>query len=100
MAILIFQKRLAVDNKCMNTELLIQIIGWIGTGCILYAYWMTRQPRALEKTHIDEYLNFFGALCIGINVFFHQAWPAFALQCAWMVIALITFFRQKDLKNY
>jgi hypothetical protein len=84
----------------MNTEFIVQIIGWVGTGCILYAYWMTRRPEVLQKTHHDEFLNFFGALCIGINVFFHQAWPAFALQCAWMVIAVLTFMRQSDYRSH
>ena len=47
-------------------------------------------------------MNFFGALGVGVNVFYQAAWPALALQVVWgiiAVIALVNIFLKKHEKN-
>jgi len=47
-------------------------------------------------------MNFFGAIGIGVNVFYHQAWPAFIMEVIWALIAvsaLINLLKNKNLKK-
>ena len=78
----------------MNLDIVVSIIGWIGTGCIVTAFFLHEMKKLdATKSQFYQLLNIFGALGIGVNVFVHQAWPAFALQCLWGVIAFVALMR-------
>jgi hypothetical protein len=70
-----------------------QIIGWVGTVLILGGYFLN-QNNYLET---DDWrygaLNLFGALAIGVDVYINQAWPAFGLQIAWVLISIVALYK-------
>ncbi len=63
-------------------------VGWIGTFLIVLAYALVSAKKVESNSILYQALNLFGALGVGINVFYQQAWPAFALQIVWGVIAV------------
>lgn len=80
---------------------LTELIGWIGTLLIVLAYMLLSFDKLEEDDRRYMLLNLFGAIGVGFNVFTQHAWPAFALQIVWGVVALIsllkTFRARKEL---
>ena len=74
-------------------ELYFQIAGWIGTVLIVGAYFLTTRQYIITKGKTDEWMNLFGAVGVGINVFHQHAWPAVALQITWFVIAVASLLK-------
>ena len=74
-------------------EVIIEIIGWIGTFFVVLAYFLVSYKKIQPTSKEYQLLNLFGALGISINVWHHQAWPSFALQIVWGVIALIALLK-------
>ena len=69
-------------------NILIEIIGWIGTFLIVLAYFLVSSKKINSASKEYQLLNLFGALGTSINVWHHRTWPSFALQIIWGVIAL------------
>lgn len=77
-------------------EMFSQIIGWVGTAFILIAYIsLVYFKQITEDSKTYQLLNLFGAIFIGISVFYKMAWPAFALQISWALIAILSLVRKK-----
>ena len=68
--------------------IILEIIGWIGTACIVLAYALVSSRKIRGSDNTYQLLNLCGACGVAINVFLQQAWPAFALQIIWFLIAL------------
>jgi hypothetical protein len=66
-------------------------LGWIGMGMLLIAYW--RRDRLPPVAY--ALLNLVGAGLIAVVCFVQAAWPAFALECAWAVIAVRDLVRPR-----
>ena len=69
-------------------ELLTELAGWIGTLLIVSAYFLVSYKKISPSSRTYQVLNLVGAIGVGINVLYQQAWPALALQVAWAVIAI------------
>lgn len=65
-----------------------QIAGWIGTVLIVSMYFLDANKKIDNSSKTGSLINLLGAVGIGINVFYQQAWPAFVLQIVWGVIAV------------
>lgn len=76
-------------------ETLIQTTGWIGTILIVLAYFLVSYRKVSGTSKIYQAINLFGAIGVGINVFYQQAWPAVALQIVWGIIAIIALMKSK-----
>ena len=76
-------------------EIIIQSIGWVGTILIVFAYFLVSSERLTAKDTLYQWMNLLGAISIGINVFHQQAWPAFALEIAWGIIAISSITKSK-----
>lgn len=72
---------------------LTELIGWIGTLCIVLAYSLLSFNKIEEDNRRYILLNLFGAIGVGFNVFTQHAWPAFTLQIVWGVVALISLVK-------
>jgi hypothetical protein len=82
--------------------MIVDIIGWVGTLLVLLAYYLVSSEKLKPTGNEYNLINFFGALFIGINVFFNQAWPAVALNIVWggvAVISLVKNLRQKQFQS-
>lgn len=75
-------------------EISIQIIGWAGTFLIVFAYILVSYKKVDGSSKIYQTINLFGAIGVGINVFYQQAWPAVALQIVWGIIAIIALLKR------
>ena len=74
-------------------ELFTQIVGWAGTLFVVVAFFLEEIEKINAESKFYQLLNFFGAIGIGVNVFYHGAWPAFALQVVWGIIAVFSLMR-------
>ena len=70
-----------------NLNILIEIIGWLGMGLTLLAYWLISSKRLEAKSVFYQMLNLGGALGIAINAFYYRALPSLALNAIWALIA-------------
>lgn len=69
--------------------LFVQIIGWIGTFLIILAYVLVSFKKVAGDSRKYQIMNLFGALGVGINVFYQRAWPALVLEIVWAIIAIV-----------
>ena len=76
-------------------EIFTQTIGWIGTILIVVAYFLVSNNKISATSKRYQLLNLLGAIGVGFNVFHQSAWPAFALQVVWAVIAIIALIKIK-----
>ncbi|MFL0353668.1 hypothetical protein [Xanthomarina sp. GH4-25] len=76
-------------------ELLIDILGWSGSGFIIIAYALTLIEN---KKYLDygKYLNLFGGLLIAVNCYFYNAIPPFVTNLLWSVIATLTIYKSRN----
>lgn len=74
-------------------EILIQITGWTGTLLIVLAYFLVTYKKLESSGKIYALMNLFGAIGIGINVYFHQAWPAVIMELVWALIAVSSLIK-------
>lgn len=72
-----------------------QAIGWVGTFLLILAYYLVSNKKVSGTSSFYQLLNLFGALFVGVNVFYQQAWPAFTLQIIWGIIAIISLAKMK-----
>ena len=72
-------------------DIFSQIIGWAGTFLVIFAYFLVSNNKINSESKKYQLMNLFGAIGIGFNVFYQQAWPSFALQIIWGIIAIFSF---------
>ena len=78
-------------------EIFAQIVGWVGAFLVVLAYFLVSYKKVEGDNRIYQFMNLFGALGVGVNVFYQQAWPALAIQVVWGTIAIIALI--KSIKN-
>lgn len=76
-------------------EVIVQIVGWVGTVLIVLAYVLVSTKKMDGSNTYYQLINLFGALGVGVNVFYQEAWPALALQVVWGIIAVLALVRRK-----
>ena len=76
-------------------DIFSQIIGWAGTFLVIFAYFLVSNNKINPESKKYQLMNLFGAIGIGFNVFYQEAWPALALQIAWGIIAVLSLIRKK-----
>lgn len=76
-------------------EIIMQIIGWVGTILIITAYFLVSKNKVDGNSNSYQIMNLVGAVCLGINVYYVQSWPALALQVMWGAIAITTLLKRK-----
>ncbi|OYY90556.1 MAG: hypothetical protein B7Y45_07550 [Sphingomonas sp. 28-66-16] len=72
-----------------TVDLLVEIIGWIGSGLCLGAYLLTSTGRLSGKSARYQAMNFVGGATLAINVLWHRAYPAALLEIGWAAIGLV-----------
>lgn len=77
-------------------EIFAQFVGWIGAFLVVLAYFLVSSKKVQGHSRVYQFMNFFGAIGVGINAFYQEAWPSFAIQIVWGIIAI--FALAKSLK--
>ena len=75
-------------------KLLIDVLGWSGSGFLILAYGLTLVENN-KYINYSKYLNLFGALLIAINCYYYNALPSFVSNLIWSVMATFTLYRVK-----
>jgi hypothetical protein len=73
--------------------LVIDIIGWIGAGCLLLAYSLVSRGRVAGGGRPYQLLNVSGSVGLAVNTIAYEAWPSTALNLFWLGIGLIALIR-------
>lgn len=68
-------------------ELPIEIVGWLGAGLILAAYFLLTEGKLTAKSKTYHLLNLIGGLGIVANAISNSAYPPAGLNIVWIAIA-------------
>ena len=70
-----------------------EIAGWIGMVLTLLAYVLISFEWVKATSKVYQFMNLFGVIGLGVNVFANHAWPVFFLECIWAGVALVSLVR-------
>jgi len=83
-------------------NILVEIMGWIGSVIIVGSYALNITGR-LEATHkLYVLANILGGLFFVVNTYFHQAYPSMFVNIVWVIIAIVMLNKKdknKEAKN-
>lgn len=85
-----------------NIDLLIEIIGWIGSIEILLAYGLNSYQKIKSNSLAFSLLNLTGGIFLMIYTLYKDAFANTFVNLVWVIIAVIAlgkFYRQKPAKN-
>lgn len=71
----------------------VEIAGWAGMIMTLLAYVLISFGKTKADTKLYQYLNLFGVIGLGINVFAKGAWPVLGLEIVWAGVAITALWR-------
>lgn len=72
------------------------MVGWIGMVSMVSAYFLVSHKKLKSHDISYQLMNLFGAIGLGINVFYQRAWPALAFEVLWILIAITALIRRGD----
>jgi len=82
-------------EEIKKMDLLIEIVGWIGSILIVGSYYLNIQGKLDSKDSKYIWANMMGGICFIINTYAHHAYPSVAVNIVWVIIALFAIFRKK-----
>ena len=78
----------------MNTNILIDLIGWLGASLILVAYYLISSKKTSSDSKAYQMLNLIGAIALIINTYAKGAIPPAVLNLIWAIIALKSLLKK------
>ena len=85
-----------MDVPADTTELLIEVVGWIGAGLILLGYALVSSGRIQARSASFQLMILAGAAGFVLNSGFHGAWPSTILNVIWIGIAAVSLYRRRQ----
>jgi len=80
-------------------DVLIEIMGWIGSVLIVGSYALNITGR-LEATHkLYVLANILGGLFFVVDTYFHQAYPSMFVNIVWVIIAIVMLSKKDKNKE-
>ena len=73
--------------------ILIEIVGWIGAGLILFAYLLLSMGRLTGQSALYQWMNVVGASGFVVNGWWHGAIPSASLNVIWLLIGVVALWR-------
>ena len=70
------------------TDLIIDILGWIGSLLLVTAYWLNSKNLINAQTRAYQLLNIIGSLTLMINTFYYGAYPSSSVNIIWLLMGL------------
>lgn len=68
-------------------------VGWVGSFIVLFSYSQVALRRWRVRSFANQFGNFVGSGCLGLNSFFYQAWVPLVLNLVWSLVAVITIWQ-------
>ena len=73
----------------MTFHSLAAVLGWIGTGMLLLAYWLVSTERVTGHSPVYQLLNIGGSIGLGLAAMAGGVWSSVALNAIWGVIGAV-----------
>ncbi len=73
--------------------LFTHIVGWVGAFLVVLAYLLVSSKKVQGDSRAYQFMNLAGAVGVGINALYQAAWPSFAIQIVWGMIALVALIQ-------
>jgi peptidoglycan biosynthesis protein MviN/MurJ (putative lipid II flippase) len=80
----------------MKPQLVIDILGWTGTGFLVLAYFLVSRKVLAGDSLNYQLLNLAGGGLLTLNSFYYGAFPSVALNIVWIGIAIFTLSKRKS----
>ncbi|OWW25321.1 hypothetical protein B4Q04_12370 [Zobellia sp. OII3] len=71
-----------------------EILGWVGTFCFLFSYYMLIQGKWLSHQPIYHWFNIAGSALFIANGAFYSAWAVVFVNLAWGGIACYGLYKR------
>jgi hypothetical protein len=81
-------------SNIQKIKMIIEIIGWIGAGCVIWAYYLISSGKANNKNQLYQWLNMIGAILLIINTISLMAYPSAFVNVVWLVIAVLGLMKK------
>lgn len=82
----------------MSWQLIIDIIGWVGSFEVILAYGLNSYQKINSDSIWYQILNLTGGVFLIINTVYYGSYPSTAINVVWVVIATValgSMFRRK-----
>lgn len=79
----------------MDTTLIVNVIGWLGSAAVIVAYVMVSTNRLRGDSAAYQLLNLVGGVFLVINTIYWSAYPSTFVNLVWIGIALFAIARAK-----
>jgi hypothetical protein len=79
----------------MESNLVIDVIGWLGVAGLVSAYGLVSAKRLAGDSAIYQLLNLLGAGLLIANSFYYGAFPSVGINVVWTAIAVYTLVSQR-----
>ena len=76
-------------------QLLIDVMGWVGTILYLFAYALISLKKVEGDSTLYQGINILAGILLITNTFYWRAYPSTALNMAWIGIAIFTLSRKR-----
>lgn len=76
-----------------NSNVLIDVVGWIGALAILVAYALVSTRKLESHSTPYQLLNLVGGACLIVNTVYYRAYPSAVLNGFWAGIAVYTIVK-------
>ena len=76
-------------------NLIVDILGWIGSIMLIIAYWMVSQNKISAQSLLYQGLNIAGSILLIVNTFYYRAFPSTALNVVWVLIGLQILYKAR-----
>lgn len=73
----------------------IDIIGWVGSAFVVYAYAMNMFNRMRSDSLSYYLLNITGSICLIVNTLYHHAIPSAVVNMIWVALAMWAMGRHR-----
>ena len=74
-------------------ELIIDILGWVGSLEVILAYAMISSQRISAQNILYQLLNLTGAIFLILNTYYYGAYPSTLINIVWVLIAIAALFK-------
>lgn len=85
-----------------NWNLLVEIVGWVGSLAILMAYALNSYQKIRSDSTLFLFLNLTGGLLLMAYTFYKDAFANTFLNLVWVIVAVIALaklYRRRSVKN-
>lgn len=76
-------------------NILQETLGWIGSACVLIAYFLNMRGKLRSDARTYIWLNLAGSLFLVMHTYIHGAIPSMVVNIVWAMVAIPALLRKK-----